>query len=159
VGRQTVYRVFATRKLLLEAIITERLSELAARIRPIVSRYKTLEDAVIQGSIRSVEMSRADEVYISVLNEIDHLGAERYMISSDSPMQRFMLLVWQDALAAARFRRELRDDLTDVDIVDWLRGVHTILFIREDLDAREVGRFMKNFVMPGLVRPTQAKSA
>lgn len=155
VGRQTVYRVFPTRQLLLEAVISDRLRAMALRLSPIVSKYASLEEAIINGSIKSVSMGRQDPIFLAALGEIDHGSIEAYMISPGSPLQDFMLLVWREALAAARRRGELRQDLGDVDIVNWLRGVHLILTIREDLKPREAAQLLKAFVMPGLVAPVR----
>src|SRR5579859_7655672 len=60
VGRQTVYRVFPTRRLLFEAVISERLRAMAERLKLLVSKYARLEDAIISGSIKSIQM-RSEE--------------------------------------------------------------------------------------------------
>ncbi|HKT72144.1 MAG TPA: TetR/AcrR family transcriptional regulator [Steroidobacteraceae bacterium] len=151
VGRQTVYRVFPTRKLLLEAVLTERLRLMAQKLRPVIAGYDSFEDAVVNGSIKSVATSRGDEIFVAALNEIDHAGAERYLVSPGSPMDDFMSLVWSEALTSARARGELRANLKDLDILNWLRAVLLIVTIREDLKPREVAALLKAFVVPSLV--------
>jgi hypothetical protein len=65
-------------------------------------------------------------------------------------MIEFMDLVWHDAFAAARKRGELRADLSDKEIQEWLRGIHLTLFLRDDLKPERIADLMKTFLLPAL---------
>lgn len=151
VSRQTVYRTYSNRSLLLEAVAARRLSELATRLRPIVSSYKTFEDALILGSIDSVVFARKDKIYRSTVDALHHMGMERYMVGPRTPMVEFMDFVWHDVFVSARQKGELRDDLTDAEIQEWLRGVHLLLYLRDDLTPERTAELMRKFLIPALL--------
>jgi AcrR family transcriptional regulator len=150
VGRQTVYRTFRSREDLLEAVAIRRLRAMADRIRPLVVACASFEDALIAGSIETLRLARADRIFMSLLETAGDRGVERYLLQSKSPVQESMLDIWRDVFAKARKRGELRKDVSDKDAAEWLRAVHFILLLREDLDAAGQKALLKTFVVPSL---------
>ncbi len=43
-------------------------------------------------------------------------------------------------------------DLTVDEMVEWLRHIHVLLLLRDDLDKNEKRRFLKKFMLPTLLR-------
>jgi hypothetical protein len=52
---------------------------------------------------------------------------EKHLIGPRKEMIEFMDFVWHDAFAAARERGELRTELSNEEIQEWLRGIHLTL--------------------------------
>jgi AcrR family transcriptional regulator len=150
VGRQTVYRTFRSREDLLEAVAIRRLRAMADRIRPLVIACGSFEDALIAGSIETLRLARQDRIFMSLLETAGDRGVERYLLQSWSPVQEPMLSIWRDAFAKARKRGELRKDIGDTEVAEWLRAVHFILLLREDLDEAGQKALLKTFVVPSL---------
>jgi AcrR family transcriptional regulator len=150
VGRQTVYRTFRSREDLLEAVAIRRLRAMADRIRPLVIACGSLEAALIGGSIETLRLARQDKIFMSLFETAGDRGVERYLLQSWSPVQEPMLSIWRDVFAKARKRGELRKDLADKEVAEWLRAVHFILLLREDLDEAGQKALLKTFVVPSL---------
>lgn len=151
VGRQTVYRAFRTRTELLDAVIHRRLTEIAAKIKPILAECSNFEEALTKGSIETMRLARADRIFLMVLEAAADQGVERYLLDPDSPVAQRMLEIWIDTFARARERGELRPDIPDPDLANWLRGVHLILLLREDLTAEGQTHLLRTVVMQGLM--------
>ena len=151
VGRQTVYRTFRSREDLLEAVAIRRLRAMAERIRPVVTACTSLEDALVKGSLETLRHARQDRIFMSLLETAGDRSVERYLLHSKSPVQEPMLSIWRDVFAKARKRGELRKDVEDKEIAEWLRAVHFILLLREDLDAAGQKALLKTFVVPALL--------
>lgn len=151
VGRQTVYRTFRTRTELLDAVANRRLEEIGAKVLPVLAACENFEDALIRGSVETMRLARLDRLFIAVLESATDNGVERYLLDPGSPVHEYMLKIWAPVFAQARERGELRQDIGDVDLATWLRGVHLMLLLREDLDEKGQAALLRMFVVPGLV--------
>ena len=149
-GRMTVYRTFRTRTDLLDAVALRHMRDIAIKLKPFFLTYKSLEDALVKGSIKIVELSRKDKIFFSIVEQASDRGVEHFLVNPKSPARVLTLELYSDIFAAARKNGEMRDDVTDVEIAAWLRAVHLILFLRDDLDARGQTLLLKRFLLPSL---------
>ena len=58
---------------------------------------------------------------------------------------------FKDAFAAARASGELRTDVSDDAMVEWIRGVYLMLILREDLDGEREKEMVVSFLLRSLV--------
>lgn len=150
-GRMTVYRTFRTRNDLLDAVALRRMREIADKLAPYFAAYKTLEDAVVKGSIKIVELSRKDKIFFSVIEQASDRGVEHFLVTPKSPVRHLTLELYSGVFDAARKRGEMRSDVSDVEVAAWLRSVHLILFLRDDLNVVGQTTLLKRFLLPSLV--------
>jgi AcrR family transcriptional regulator len=129
-GRKTVYRVFATRSELLDALAVQRVGVFVGLVKAVVDRCPSLEQAV---------------------EYADGTGFERYLIGPASPIVKAMLPIWADAFARARASNLWRKGLTNLEAVTWLAATHLILLLRDDLSAKGQVDFLKKFVLPAML--------
>ena len=62
-SRQTVYRFFRTRSELLEHISVQRMFDMAEKQFPYLRAAATLDEALVEGSILSIRVARADKLF------------------------------------------------------------------------------------------------
>lgn len=149
-GRMTVYRTFRTRADLLHAVALRRMTEVGESLKFFFTSDLSLEDALIEGSLKIVESSRKDEILFSVIEHAADRGVEHFLIDPNSSAGGVTLNLFSDVFRFARIRGEIRDDLSDFEITTWLRAVHLILFLRDDLDDDGRRSIIRNFVLPSL---------
>jgi hypothetical protein len=89
---------------------------------------------------------------MSVVENANDRGVEQYLIDPSSPVLKLTLSIWKETFARARLRGELRKDLTDAEIANWLRGVHLLFMIREDFSPKVQEDMLRKFVLPALKR-------
>ena len=150
--RKTVYRTFSNRTALLDAIAMQRISEVVGRVKKAVDACPSLDTAIVKGATQSLRLLRKDQIFMSLVKNANDRGVELYLIDPKSPVLESMLSVWRDAFARARARGELRSDLDNTEIANWLRGVHFLLLLREDLSAKGQEALLRKFVLPALTR-------
>ena len=148
--RKTVYRTFANRTALLDAIAIQRISEVVGRVKAAVDACPSLDTAIVKGATLSLRLLRKDQIFMSVVKNANDRGVELYLIDPKSPVLESMLSVWREAFSRARARGELRSDLDNTEIANWLRGVHFLLLLREDLSAKGQEALLRKFVLPAL---------
>ena len=151
-ARKTVYRTFSNRTALLDTIAVQRTIESVGKVKPIVDSSKSLDEAIVKGTIKSCRVMRDDKLFMSIVEEANDRGVEQYLVDPSSPVLKSMLMVWKDAFTKARVRGELRKDIGDAELANWLRGVHLLLLLREDLNAKGQEALLRKFVLPALRR-------
>ena len=150
VVRKTVYLAFGNRNALLDAVLKQRVGINVEQVRLSVAACKTLDEAIVKGCIRHLQLLRKDRILVSIIENAHGADAERFFSGPASPVPGMMLTIWQDAFARARTRGELRTDLEDVEIALWLRGVLNQLLVRKDLTAAGQEDVLRKFVLPAL---------
>jgi AcrR family transcriptional regulator len=152
IGRTGVYRLGVTRQELTDAAILSRLRELGEQIRPIASRDAPFAEVLLEATIATVDLARSDPELQHLLATTESMSLHRLLTSHTSRMQEFVLDLFAPMLARARTKREIRADVDDDRIVEWLRSVYLMLWLREDLSPDEERALLADFVLPSLVR-------
>jgi len=152
-SRQTAYRVFTTRRELLQRLADQRFLAMEEALRPRVSRYRSFEEALVKGIALSMQVAREDKVFVAILETLGDEGLERYMLGSDSPVIATMTGVWSGVIERAIAKNELRSGLTLSDVITWLIAVECILLLKDDLSAAEQERFLRKLMVPAMLAP------
>jgi AcrR family transcriptional regulator len=152
IGRTGVYRLGVTRQELTEAAILARLRELGQQIRPIATRDAPFPEVLTDTSVATVDIARSDPELQHLLATTESMSLHRLLTSHTSMMQAFVLDLFGPMLARARKRKEIRADIDDDRIIEWLRAVYLMLLLREDLSAAEERALVEDFVLPSVVR-------
>lgn len=151
IGRTGVYRLGITRPELTEAAIVGRLQELGEGIRPIADRDAPFAELLVDTSIATVDAARSDPELHHLLDTTTTVSLHRLITGHDSAMQAIVSDVLGPMLRRGREQGELRPDVTDDRVVEWLRGVYLMLMLREDLDAAAERAMVADFVLSSLV--------
>jgi AcrR family transcriptional regulator len=67
VSRRTFYRFFSGRRAIMETVLLMRARDSAVRLKEIVDRCESFEDAIIIGITEAIKHIRQDKIYLSVL--------------------------------------------------------------------------------------------
>jgi AcrR family transcriptional regulator len=151
IGRTGVYRLGLTRREITEAAIVTRLRELGEGIRPIADRDAPFVELLLETSIATVDAARSDPELRHLLDTTTTVSLHRLITGHESSMQGLVLDVLGPMLRRARERGEIRPEVSDDRVVEWLRGVYLMLILREDLDADAEKALVTDFVLPSLV--------
>jgi AcrR family transcriptional regulator len=161
IGRTGVYRLGLTRPEITEAAIVTRLRELGEGIRPIADRDAPFDELLCDTSIATVDAARSDPELRHLLDTTATVSLHRLITGRESSMQDIVLDVLGPMLRRARERGEIRPEVSDDRVAEWLRGVYLMLILREDLDADAEKALVTDFVLPSLIanRSTPRKRA
>ncbi|MBB3600572.1 AcrR family transcriptional regulator [Mycolicibacterium sp. BK556] len=151
IGRTGVYRLGLTRPEITEAAIVGRLQELGEGIRPIAARDASFAELLVETSIATVDAARSDPELHHLLDTTTTVSLHRLITGHDSAMQAIVADVLGPMLRRGREQGELRPDVSDERVVEWLRGVYLMLMLREDLDAEAERAMVADFVLSSLV--------
>jgi hypothetical protein len=66
-------------------------------------------------------------------------------------MHHLVAELWRPLLARGRAEGRLRTDVSDDQIVEWIRGVYLMLMLRSDLDAEGDRAIVRLFLLRSLL--------
>lgn len=153
ISRRAVYRAFSGRAELVEAAIVARIGEIIDGLYGEWERHDSFAEALVETSVVTINAGRCDLelralISAEVPSRLHHILAGPY-----PPVVRIMRAAWLPRFARARARGELRSDVTDDQIVEWLRGCYLQLMLRDDLADDPDGQraVLRNFVLPSVL--------
>ena len=79
-SRRTLYRQFDDRPALVAEILDRRLSELHASVLAHLATYNDIEEALVEGSLFSVEVGERDTLFVDVVTHEHDRSIERFLL-------------------------------------------------------------------------------
>lgn len=152
VSRQSVYRLFPTRADLLEYIMGQRIEKMAKRLLKVFSEFDNFEDALIEGSIISIQIGQSDALFAEIVAQGGDHRLDQFLLRGSPAVQKRMLELWDGVLDRAREQGRLRPGISNEQAVDWIRSQHALMTIRGDYDEAMQRFVLRTFVLPALCR-------
>jgi AcrR family transcriptional regulator len=150
ISRPLLYLHFEGRNGLIEALIDDEISRLVERNRARIPMDGTFAEALIEGSLAAVELGRSDELLADLFESAGMENLPQLLLQPDRPPRPMVFGLWKPVLDRARETGELRPDVSDEDVIEWLMTVHYMLLQRTDLDPDRQRHLLEQFVLPAL---------
>ena len=150
ISRQTLYNIVSGREELVEAVMVWRIREIADLLREAAAGQPTITDAIVETSVAAVELGRSDP---ELTNLVETTGSARLFEMIAGPVPAINDLVgrlFPPLFEQARRRGELRAELDDDHLVEWIRMIYLSLILRTDLDGPSVRHAVRTFLLPSL---------
>ena len=133
ISRRTLYRQFDDRPALVAEILERRLSELHASVLAHLATYDDIEDALVEGSLFSVEAGESDALVSEIVRH-EHAGTpERFLLRVNEAITARVLESWSAVLERGRAEGRVRSELDDSRVVELIMTVQTVALLRDDL--------------------------
>src|SRR5437867_2271908 len=150
ISRQSIYRAFEDRPALINFILNRRITLMADGVREHFAKYTTFEEAVVEGSLESLRAGREDRLFRDIVTKaLDHT-VEQFLLNGTDEIHRAMMSYWAPVLQKARKSGIVKSKASNDQIVEWIRHVHTVLGMRDDLDDDGLREILTNFVVPSI---------
>lgn len=153
ISRRTLYRAFDDRRALVEQLLFRRLMALGATVRERIDSATDIDDALVDGSVFSVEAAEADALFIEVVSREHDRSIERFLVG-DERLRLAIVDVWRPTLAAGRKAGRVRSELSDERIVELIMSVQSIAQVRDDLDPEGRRDLFRDLLIPAILLPT-----
>jgi len=149
-SRRTFYRLYDSRRELMEAISLDRLAVIAEQVKLVLKECHGFEESLVIGTIETGRIATSDEVYISLLQDDPTLVFEPKKPELQGSFMRLFLGIWAGVFEAARKEGVMRLDLTDEQISDWIMDLHRLLILQSDMTDNKKANMLRTFVLPSL---------
>lgn len=153
IARPALYRYVASREEIIEAVIIQRVEELADDFRSLIGASASFADAFVEVSMAAINSARLDPELQALFETTTGTRIIQVMAGANTVFHEFVKGFFKDAFAAARATGELRADVSDDALSDWYRGVIMMMILREDLDAERERAMVKDFLLRSIQPP------
>ena len=161
-SRQILYRFFSGRGEIVEAAIVERIREMAADLAEDLDGYETFAEAMVESSLATIEAARHDEELHRLFENTSGIRLHHVLAGPNAPVADLVKEFWRPWFDQARRDGELRSDVSDDELVEWIRSVYLMLILRDDVDVDREREILQRFLLPSLsaqVSPAREKGA
>ena len=153
ISRRTLYRQFDNRPALVAEILDRRLSELHASVLAHLATYNDIEEALVEGSLFSVEAGEGDDLVSEIVRH-EHAGTpERFLLRVNESIAARVLESWSSVLDRGRADGRVRGDLSDERIVELVMTVQTVALLRDDLGRDGRRALFRDLLVGAVLRP------
>jgi AcrR family transcriptional regulator len=156
IARPALYRYVSSRDEIIESVILQRVEELAEGFRSLFDPKASFAEAFVEVTMASVNAARLDPELQALFETTTGTRIIQVMAGPNPGFHEFVKAFFKDAFAAARASGDLRSDVSDDAMVDWIRGVYMMMILREDLDAEREREMVLQFLLPSLTPRGQA---
>ena len=156
VTRQTVYRLFSSRTLLIEELLSDRVVEIGQQVVNF-SLGRELEDAIVEGVARSIHAAENDQLIMAFFNDGLEHEIELFWGKQGTEQFRFMLSLWAPVIVEASVAGRLRAGVSETEFVEWIIIVSRMLVVRDDFDDQRRRAILRKFLVPALLNDTPDK--
>ena len=153
ISRRTLYRQFDDRPALVAELLERRLSDLHASVLAHLATYDDIEEALVEGSLFSVEAGESDDLVSEIVRH-EHAGTpERFLLRVNDAIAASVLESWSTVLERGRAAGRVRDDLSDARVVELVMTVQTVALLRDDLGRDGRRALFRDLLVGALLRP------
>jgi AcrR family transcriptional regulator len=156
IARPALYRYVSSRDEIIESVILQRVEELAEDFRSMFDGTTSFAEGFVEVSMAAVNAARLDPELQALFQTTTGSRIITVMAGPNTGFHDFVKTFFTDAFAAARKSGELRSDVSDDAMVEWIRGVYMMMILREDLDAEREREMVMNFLLPSLTAGAHA---
>jgi AcrR family transcriptional regulator len=157
IARTAIYRYVSSRDEIIETVILQRVEELSQGFASVIDGSLPFEDAMVEVVMAAVNAARRDPELQTLFQTTTGTRIVSVMVGPNPAFHEFVKGFFEGAFAAARAAGYMRADVSDDDVVDWIRGVVVMLVLREDLDAERERDMLRKFLLPAVI-PREANS-
>lgn len=149
-SRQVLYRFFSGRGEIVEAAIVERIREMAALLAEDLDRFPSFAEAMVEVSLATIEAARHDAELQGLFENTNGIRLHHVLAAPHAAVAELVEEFWRPWFERARQKGELREDVGDAELVEWIRGVYLMLILRDDIDADREREILQRFLLPSL---------
>jgi AcrR family transcriptional regulator len=152
-SRPLLYTFYSTRQKLVDAVVLDYIREFAERVQPRILAADTFAEAVVEGSVLCIEAARENK-NLSALASVGKTSHLSEMLLRPTEIAHAMAKqLWSPVIDRARERGEIREDLDEDNLLEWLSGIHLLWWIRDEVDVDHLRAQLRMFLVPALLPP------
>ncbi|BAN00864.1 TetR/AcrR family transcriptional regulator [Ilumatobacter coccineus] len=153
ISRRTLYRQFNERPALIAEILDQRIFELRKAVVKRLERFDDLEEALVEGSLFSVEAAEADELMSEIVAH-EHAGTPgRFLLRTNEATTARMVESWGPLIERARDAGRVRDGLSNERAVELIITVHAVALLRDDLGQTGRRALFRDLLVAAVLKP------
>jgi AcrR family transcriptional regulator len=149
--RQTLYEYVSSRDEMVDAVLVQRIKEIAEDLTPSGDENTPFTDAFIQTSAAAITKARSDHELMNIVatGPIDRV--QDIVTGPHAEVHDVVAHLLETILDRGLESGQLRTDLTRDDIIDWVRIVYLSLISQTAIELDKVSDLVAGFLLPSIM--------
>jgi AcrR family transcriptional regulator len=149
--RQTLYEYVSSRDEMVDAVLVQRIKEIAEDLTPSGDGNTPFTDAFIQTSAAAITKARSDHELMNIVatGPIDRV--QDIVTGPHAEVHDVVAHLLETILDRGLESGQLRTDLTRDDIIDWVRIVYLSLISQTAIELDKVSDLVAGFLLPSIM--------
>jgi AcrR family transcriptional regulator len=152
ISRPALYRLFADRQALLDAVLRRRVEELIERVVPRAEACSTFAESILEACISAIEYIRETPDLYRLFAETDIGQAGLDLLRYESEPLAQASQVWRLLLKRGRATGEIRDGLVEEDFIEWVSTLILVYAERDDIPLSRLRALFNANLVPIVAR-------
>jgi AcrR family transcriptional regulator len=148
ISRPLLYQFFANRQALLDAMINKEIADTIALQARKMKQHASFVEMVIEGSILGVGLARRDNILMDLIEHSSIKHWPTLLLDPTQPAHHIVFDWWRPVFEKARQTGELRSNLKDHDLMEWIMSMHYMFLLRDDVSPRRMRELLALFITP-----------
>lgn len=150
-SRQAIYEYVASRNDLVDAVLLQRIKEIAEALRSLVSQDTSFHDAFVDTSVAAIEAARSDEELMNIFETGPNDRVQDVVTGPFPEVHDIVVNLLGPILQRGRDAGQLRTDKTQDELIDWIRVVYLILINPPTSATSDVRQVVADFLLPSIM--------
>ncbi|MBU0539834.1 MAG: TetR/AcrR family transcriptional regulator [Gammaproteobacteria bacterium] len=156
ISRQTLYRTFENRDELLAIIYTSEFDKAVTGSLTKTLQSPKFEQAVAESVLLAITLVDENPILRDMMLGTGAPWFQTQILDRRSLLHRKLMdfgdRLWRPQLTTARKKKQLKDTLSDTDIVEWLLSNHYLTMVRPAETRDHHIEMLRKFVIPALLK-------
>lgn len=149
--RQTLYEYVSSRDEVVDAVLVQRIREIAEGLTPSGDEGMSFADAFIETSAAAITKARGDHELMNIVATGPVDRVQDIVTGPHAEVHDIVAHLLEPILDRGLETGQLRTDKTRDDIIDWVRVVYLSLISQTSIEVDKVGELVGSFLLPSIM--------
>lgn len=155
--RQTIYEYVSSRDDLIEAVLVQRILEIADLVKP--HQSKSFANSLVDTAVSAIRIARNDPELMNLVTTAPKGLVQRVIVGRHQEVHDIVKHLFAPILDRGFRAGLVRTDKPDDEIIDWFRIVFLALITQVGIDPDQEQSFVADFLLPSIAASHQPAAA
>ena len=147
--RQTLYEYVSSRDELVEAVLVQRIHEIAEEIKLLSAA--SIGEALVETSVGAIRMARNDRELMNLVATAPKDLVQKVVVGRCEDIHHIVGRLFDPILERGVKAHQIRTDKSRDEIIDWLRIVFLALITQSEIEPETEHSIIADFVLPSVM--------
>jgi AcrR family transcriptional regulator len=149
--RQTIYEYVASRDDLVDAVLVQRIKEIAEELKPLASEGTSFADALIETSVAAIQRARNDDELMNIFTTGPNDRVQEVVTGPNPEIHSIVADLLGPILDHGDEAGMLRTDKTRDELIDWIRLVYLSMITQPSPASQSERDIVADYLLPSIM--------
>jgi AcrR family transcriptional regulator len=149
--RQTIYDYVSSRDDLVDAVLVQRIKEIAAELKPLAAEVTSFADSLVETSVAAIQRARDDHELMNIFTTGPNDRIQEVVTGPNPEIHNIVADLLGPILDRGEEADMLRTDKTRDELIDWIRLVYLSLISQASRAGQSERDIVADYLLPSIM--------